>query len=71
MPDRRRPLNIDPEALPFLPEKKIVLIYILKVPSMSNFIWTSAEELRTSGEAAQVNRACPSMEGQESIVHSS
>ncbi len=48
---------------PPFPEKKIVLIYILKVPSVSNFIWTSAEELGTLGEAAQVNRACPFMEG--------
>ena len=69
MPDRIRPFNVDPEAPPFLPEEKIVLIYILKVPSMSNFILASAGKLRTSREAARPNRACHSMEGQESKIH--
>lgn len=43
------------------------LIYILKDPFMSNFILTSTA-LRTSGEAHQVNRACPSMEGRVSKI---
>jgi hypothetical protein len=38
MPDRRRPLDIDPEALPLPSLREIGLIYILKASSMSNFI---------------------------------
>ena len=62
-------LIIDPEALPCLPEEKIVLIYILKVLAMSNFILASAGKFRTSGEAAQPNHTCLSMGGHESKIH--
>jgi len=61
MPDRIRPLNVDPEAPPFLSEEKVVLIYILKVPDMSNFILASAEELRTSGSSS--TESCLSLHG--------